>query len=296
MTLRILITGALGQVGHELQRTLAPLGLLTAVDVADLDVTNTDAVCGLLRALRPHVLVNPAAFTAVDRAETEEPLAMAVNGTAPGVMAEEMARLGGLMVHYSTDYVFGGAGQGAWREDAPANPLSAYGRSKLAGEQAVRAAGGAHVILRTSWVYGRHGANFMRTILRLAQQRDELRVVADQFGAPTWSRTVAAGTAQVIRHAWLDPEKRTGAAQWSGVYHLTNGGVTTWHGFARAIVELAPELATRRQVRVLPISTGEYLLPARRPANSVLDNTRIEQVFGVRQVPWEDDLKRCLAE
>lgn len=296
MTLRILITGALGQVGHELQRTLAPLGLLTAVDVADLDVTNTDAVCGLLRALRPHVLVNPAAFTAVDRAETEEPLAMAVNGTAPGVMAEEMARLGGLMVHYSTDYVFGGAGQGAWREDAPANPLSAYGRSKLAGEQAVRAAGGAHVILRTSWVYGRHGANFMRTILRLAQQRDELRVVADQFGAPTWSRTVAAGTAQVIRHAWLDPEKRAGAAQWSGVYHLTNGGVTTWHGFAQAIVELAPELATRRQVRVLPISTGEYPLPARRPANSVLDNTRIEQVFGVRQVPWEDDLKRCLAE
>ncbi|MFN8910745.1 MAG: dTDP-4-dehydrorhamnose reductase [Betaproteobacteria bacterium] len=296
MTLRILITGALGQVGHELQRTLAPLGLLTAVDVADLDVTNTDAVCGLLRALRPHVLVNPAAFTAVDRAETEEPLAMAVNGTAPGVMAEEMARLGGLMVHYSTDYVFGGAGQGAWREDAPANPLSAYGRSKLAGEQAVRAAGGAHVILRTSWVYGRHGANFMRTILRLAQQREELRVVADQFGAPTWSRTVAAGTAQVIRHAWLDPATRTGAAQWSGVYHLTNGGVTTWHGFAQAIVELAPELATRRQVRVLPISTGEYLLPARRPANSVLDNTRIEQVFGVRQVPWEDDLKRCLAE
>lgn len=296
MTLRILITGALGQVGHELQRTLAPLGLLTAVDVADLDVTNTDAVCGLLRALRPHVLVNPAAFTAVDRAETEEPLAMAVNGTAPGVMAEEMARLGGLMVHYSTDYVFGGAGQGAWREDAPANPLSAYGRSKLAGEQAVRAAGGAHVILRTSWVYGRHGANFMRTILRLAQQRDELRVVADQFGAPTWSRTVAAGTAQVIRHAWLDPEKRAGAAQWSGVYHLTNGGVTTWHGFAQAIVELAPELATRRQVRVLPISTGEYPLPALRPANSVLDNTRIEQVFGVRQVPWEDDLKRCLAE
>lgn len=296
MTLRILITGALGQVGHELQRTLAPLGLLTAVDVADLDVTNTDAVCGLLRALRPHVLVNPAAFTAVDRAETEEPLAMAVNGTAPGVMAEEMARLGGLMVHYSTDYVFDGAGQGAWREDAPANPLSAYGRSKLAGEQAVRAAGGAHVILRTSWVYGRHGANFMRTILRLAQQREELRVVADQFGAPTWSRTVAAGTAQVIRHAWLDPATRTGAAQWSGVYHLTNGGVTTWHGFAQAIVELAPELATRRQVRVLPISTGEYLLPARRPANSVLDNTRIEQVFGVRQVPWEDDLKRCLAE
>ncbi|MFN8834880.1 MAG: dTDP-4-dehydrorhamnose reductase [Betaproteobacteria bacterium] len=296
MTLRILITGALGQVGHELQRTLAPLGLLTAVDVADLDVTNTDAVCGLLRALRPHVLVNPAAFTAVDRAETEEPLATAVNGNAPGVMAEEMARLGGLMVHYSTDYVFGGAGQGAWREDAPANPLSAYGRSKLAGEQAVRAAGGAHVILRTSWVYGRHGANFMRTILRLAQQRDELRVVADQFGAPTWSRTVAAGTAQVIRHAWLDPATRTGAAQWSGVYHLTNGGVTTWHGFAQAIVELAPELATRRQVKVLPISTGEYPLPARRPANSVLDNTRIEQVFGVRQVPWEDDLKRCLAE
>lgn len=296
MTLRILITGALGQVGHELQRSLAALGAITAVDVANLDLTDSEALRRFLREHRPDVLVNPAAFTAVDKAETEEPLALAVNGVAPGVIAEEMARLGGLMIHYSTDYVFDGTGQAAWREyDAP-NPLSAYGRSKLAGERAVGAAGGAHVILRTSWVYGRHGGNFMLTILRLAQQRDELRVVADQFGAPTWSRTVAAGTAQVIQQAWADPSARRRAAEWSGVYHLTNGGVTTWHGFAQALVEQAPELAGRRHVRVVPIATADYPLPARRPANSVLDNTRIERVFGVRQVGWEEALSGCLAQ
>lgn len=296
MTLRILITGALGQVGHELQRSLAALGAITAVDVANLDLTDSEALRRFLREHRPDVLVNPAAFTAVDKAETEEPLALAVNGVAPGVMAEEMARLGGLMIHYSTDYVFDGTGQAAWREDDAPNPLSAYGRSKLAGERAVGAAGGAHVILRTSWVYGRHGGNFMLTILRLAQQRDELRVVADQFGAPTWSRTVAAGTAQVIQQAWADPSARRRAAEWSGVYHLTNGGVTTWHGFAQALVEQAPELAGRRHVRVVPIATADYPLPARRPANSVLDNTRIERVFGVRQVGWEEALSGCLAQ
>ena len=296
MTLRILITGALGQIGHELQHSLAPLGALTAVDATDLDLADADAVRRFLRQTRPDVLVNPAAFTAVDRAETEESLALAVNGIAPGVMAEEMARLGGLMVHYSTDYVFDGTARAAWREQDEPNPLSAYGRSKLAGERAVRAAGGAHVILRTSWLYGRHGGNFMLTILRLARQRDELRVVADQFGAPTWSRTVAAGTEQVIRHAWAEQAARQRAGEWSGVYHLSNGGVTTWHGFAQAIVALAPELAGRRHVRVLPITTADYPLPARRPGNSVLDNTRIERVFGVRQVDWEEALRGCLAE
>ncbi len=295
MPLEILITGALGQVGHELQRSLAPLGTLTAIDMADLDLTDSDALRRFLRERRPDVLVNPAAWTAVDKAEADEPLALAVNGTAPGVMAEEMARLGGLMVHYSTDYVFDGAKQGAWREDDAPGPVSAYGRTKLAGERAVQAAGGAHLILRTSWVYGRHGGNFMLTMIRLAKERDELRVVADQFGAPTWSRTIAQGTAQAIGRAWADPAGRGRAGEWSGVYHLTNGGVTSWHGFAQAIIARAPELADRRHVKVVPIGTADYPLPARRPANSVLDNGRIEQMFGVTQVGWERALEQCLA-
>ena len=296
MSLSILITGALGQVGHELERSLAPLGALTAIDVADLDLTDSDALRCFLRERRPDVLVNPAAWTAVDKAEADEARALAVNGTAPGVMAVEMARLGGLMVHYSTDYVFDGTKQGAWREDDAPNPVSAYGRTKLAGERAVQAAGGAHLILRTSWVYGRHGGNFMNTMIRLAQEREELRVVADQYGAPTWSRTIALGTAEAIRRAWADPAARAGAGGWSGVYHLTNGGATTWHGFAEAIVARAPELAARRHVKVVPIGTADYPLPARRPANSVLDNGRIERVFGVKQVAWEIALEACLGD
>lgn len=295
MPLDILITGALGQVGHELQRSLAPLGAVTAIDMAELDLTNAGALRAFLRQRRPHVLVNPAAWTAVDRAEAEEPAALAINGTAPGVMAEEMARLGGLMVHYSTDYVFDGARPVPWLETDAPGPVSAYGRTKLAGERAVQAAGGAHLVLRTSWVYGRHGANFMLTMIRLATQRDELRVVADQFGAPTWSRTIAQSTAQAIRAAWVDPLARARAAEWSGVYHLTNGGRTSWHGFAEAIVARAPELASRRHVRVTPITTAEYPLPARRPANSVLDNGKLLRAFGIAQVPWETALGDCLA-
>jgi dTDP-4-dehydrorhamnose reductase len=295
MSLNILITGALGQVGHELKRSLAPLGTLTAIDMAELDLTDSGALRRFLRERRPDVLVNPAAYTAVDKAEADESLALAVNGTAPGVMAEEMARLGGLMVHYSTDYVFDGTKQSAWREDDAPNPVSAYGRTKLAGERGVEAAGGAHLILRTSWVYGRHGGNFMRTMIRLAKQRDELRVVADQYGAPTWSRTIAEGTAQAISRTWADLAGRGRAGDWSGVYHLTNRGVTTWHGFAEAIIARAPELAERRHVKVVPIGTVDYPLPARRPANSVLDNGRIERVFGIRQVPWQDAFETCLA-
>jgi dTDP-4-dehydrorhamnose reductase len=222
---------------------------------------------------------------------------MAVNGIAPGVMAEEMAKLGGLMIHYSTDYVFDGTRSTRWTEEDTPNPLGVYGRTKLAGEQAVRAAGGAHVILRTSWVYGRRGANFLLTMLRLAQERDELRVVADQHGAPTWCRTLAEGTAAIVRGAWASVEMRNRTReQASGVYHFTNGGATSWHGFAQAIVATAPELAARRHVRVKPIATADYPLPARRPANSLLDNTRLAGTFGIRQVPWAEALQACLTE
>ncbi len=292
---RILVTGALGQVGWELQRSLAGLGEIIAVDLAELDIANPDAVREFIRTAKPDVLVNPAAYTAVDKAEANPDPAMAVNGIAPGVMAEEMAKRGGLMIHYSTDYVFDGTKRTPWVEDDLPSPLSVYGRTKLAGEKAVQAAGGAHVILRTSWVYGRRGGNFMLTMIRLAKERDELRVVADQHGAPTWCRTLAEGTAEIVRKAWLsvDPGERTRKLA-SGVYHFTNGGATTWQAFAQAIVATAPELADRRHVKVMPIATSDYPLPATRPANSLLDNTRLANTFGIRQVSWEQALQACI--
>jgi dTDP-4-dehydrorhamnose reductase len=295
--LRILVTGALGQVGWELQRSsLAGLGRITAIDLADLDLTDAASVRALVRELRPDVLVNPAAYTAVDKAESQPELAMAVNGVAPGVMAEEMAKLGGLMIHYSTDYVFDGTKPSPWVEDDIPNPLSVYGRTKLAGEQAVKAAGGAHVILRTSWVYGRRGGNFMLTMIRLAKERDELRVVADQHGAPTWCRTLAEGTAEIVRRSWVSVAVADRArAMASGVYHFTNGGATTWQGFAKAIIAKAPELPDRRHVKVTPIATADYPLPAKRPANSLLDNSRLARTFGIRQVSWEQALHSCIA-
>jgi len=231
----------------------------------------------------------------VDKAESQPELAMAVNGIAPGVMAEETAKLGGLMIHYSTDYVFDGTKPTPWVEDDIPNPLSVYGCTKLAGEQAVQAAGGAHVILRTSWVYGRRGGNFMLTMIRLAKERDELRVVADQHGAPTWCRTLAEGTAGIIRGSWASVDVNQRARQMaSGVYHFTNGGATTWQGFAQAIIAKAPELADRRHVRVTPIATADYPLPAKRPANSLLDNSRLARTFGIRQVSWEQALQTCI--
>jgi dTDP-4-dehydrorhamnose reductase len=295
--MRLLVVGAGGQVGFELQRALRPLGAVTAVDYPELDIADVDAVRACVRDVRPDVLVNAAAYTAVDKAEADEATAMAVNGVAPGVMAEEMTKTGGLIVHYSTDYVFDGTKDGAWVEEDTPNPLSAYGRTKLAGERAVRAAGGACLVFRTSWVYGRRGGNFMLTMIRLAKERDELRVVADQHGAPTWCRTLADVTAKVIGRAWVTPEERDRTREESsGIYHLTNGGVTTWHGFAEAIVTAAPELAHRRHVKVTPITTAEYPLPARRPVNSLLDNSKLEKAFAIRQTHWEVALRACLGE
>jgi len=291
---KFLIIGANGQVGHELQRSLAALGRVTAVDYPELDIADTAALRAYVRAQAPDVLFNAAAYTAVDRAEADEATALAVNGTAPGVMAAEMADAGGLLVHYSTDYVFDGRTPGARVETDPPHPLSAYGRTKLAGEQAVAAAGGAHLIFRTAWVYGRRGGNFMLTMIRLMRERDELRVVADQHGTPTWCRTLADIPARIVRDHWLDPAKRAGLA--SGLYHLTNGGETTWHEYALAIRDLAPELAQRRHVRVHPITTAEYLLPALRPAYSVLDNGRLARTFGIRAEDWREALAVCLGE
>lgn len=286
----ILLTGSRGQVGWELRRTLSPLGKVVALDATELDLAQPAAIREAVRAIRPHIIVNPAAYTAVDKAESEPALAQAVNGDAPGVLAEEARALGAWMVHYSTDYVFDGTKQGAYVESDPPNPQSVYGRTKLAGEDAVRAAGGRHLIFRTSWVYGSRGHNFLITMLRLARERKELRVVDDQIGAPTWCRSLAEMTAQVL--AMLHRPGRD-ADDASGTYHMTSSGSVSWHGFAA-------EILSRAGVDPLPtlhaIPTSEYPLPAARPKNSMLSNARLNQAFGLDAGDWRDNLALCLEE
>lgn len=286
----ILLTGKNGQVGWELRRTLAPLGKIVALDADALDLAQPAAIRETVRSIRPDIIVNPAAYTAVDKAESEAALAQAVNGDAPGVFAEEAKALGAWLVHYSTDYVFDGEKQGAYVETDAPNPQSVYGRTKLAGEEAVRAAGGKHLIFRTSWVYGSRGHNFMLTMLRLARERKELRVVDDQIGAPTWCRSLAEMTAQILAQVH---RPGTEAGEVSGVYHLTSSGSVSWHGFtaeilARSGIEPLPTLA--------PIPSSAYPTPAKRPKNSVLANEKLQRVFGLAAGDWRDNLQLCMEE
>jgi dTDP-4-dehydrorhamnose reductase len=284
--LKILLTGATGQVGYELQRSLQGLGEVVAPGRAELDLADLDQVRDVIRRLRPGLIVNPGAYTAVDKAETEPELAHRVNAEAPGLMAEEARLLGAAMVHYSTDYVFDGSKQGAYVETDATGPINVYGHSKLAGEQAIAAAGIPHLILRTSWVYGMRGKNFLLTMLRLANERDALRVVSDQIGAPTWSRTIADTTALILSQA------RVGGPDWwlnhSGVYHLSGQGQTSWHGFTEAIVANAGFNCS-----VAPISSAEYPVPARRPHNSVMNSAKLIDAFC--ELPqWRDALDLCM--
>ena len=290
-TLRILLTGSNGQVGRELQKTLPRLGNMLALDRHKLDLTNPEAIRNTVRDYQPDLIVNAAAYTAVDRAESEPELAMAVNGTAPGVLAEEAQRLNALLVHYSTDYVFDGAKTDPYTESDEPNPLSIYGRTKLAGEQAIQAVGPAHYILRTSWVYAAEGANFLNTILRLARERPELRIVNDQTGAPTWAQAIAEMTARLLATGMAgnaDPHY--------GLYHMTAAGAVTWFGFAQAILEETVKTSGSRMPRLLPITTPEYPLPAPRPANSRLDTGLLTKTFGIEPAPWRDMLARCMEE
>ena len=287
--MKILVTGAGGQIGFELRRTLATLGEVIAVKLPEIDLADLDSVRACVRRVRPQLVVNAAAYTAVDKAEADPDLAMRINGDAPGVLAEEAKRLGAPIIHYSTDYVYDGTKAGPYVENDAANPLSVYGRSKLAGDQSIAASGAAHVILRTSWVYGSRGSNFLLTMRRLAAEREELRVVSDQTGAPTWCRLLAQATAQIVATCGT-PAK---FAEKSGVYHLTAGGQTTWFGFAGAIVEQARASGQSRIVRLVPITTSDYPLPASRPANSVLSNRKIAQTFGVIMPAWENALALC---
>ncbi len=290
----VLLTGATGQVGWELLRALAPTARVAAPSSAELNLLHPDGVRAAFRALAPAAVVNAAAYTAVDRAEAEPEAAEAVNATAPGVLAREAARAGALMVHLSTDYVFDGTATSPYAEDAATAPLGVYGRTKLAGERAVAQAGGPHLVFRTSWVYGLRGANFLRTMLRLAREREELRVVDDQRGAPTWSRMVAQGIAAVLAGARGEAGFAVPPEHW-GVHHLAAAGETTWHGFARALLERDPARAEQRCRAVTPISTAEYPTPARRPAYSVLGCERAARAFGVALPDWRAQLDLCLA-
>lgn len=301
---KILLTGASGQVGWELKRSLAPLGRVIAPDSRELNLADPDAIRRVLRDVRPHLVVNPAAYTAVDRAESEAELAMAINGVAPGVLAEEAKRMHAALVHFSTDYVFDGTKPGPYRETDPTNPVSSYGNSKLAGEEAIRAVDVPHLILRTSWVYGARGKNFMRTILRLGAERESLKVVDDQVGAPTLSRLIAETTALAIARWCPMSNNQAPLADLSGIYHLTNAGQVSWHGVACAIVE---EYEARREYRnwprlalspqdIQPITTAEYPTAAARPANSVLDNSKLARAFGLEMPDWREGLKMAMDE
>jgi dTDP-4-dehydrorhamnose reductase len=285
--LRILLTGPNGQVGWELQRTLSCLGEVVALDSRAMNLVDADAVRLTVRDIAPHIIVNPAAYTAVDKAEREPELARAVNAIAPGILAEEAERLGALLVHYSTDYVFDGSGDRPWREDDACGPLNVYGATKREGERAIQATGCRHLIFRTSWVYGARGSNFLLTMRRLMRERPELKVVADQVGAPTWCRDIAEATALVLGQV-VSPANGFDSAPW-GLYHMTNAGETSWHGFADAIRAL-----DGGDARLFPIPSSEYPTPARRPLNSRLDNDKLKQTFGLSLQDWRAALALCL--
>lgn len=285
---RIVLTGRNGQVGWELQRTLAPLGEVVALDRRQLDLSRPDQIRERVREIKPSLIVNAAAYTAVDRAEEEPELAMAVNGVAPGILAEEAKRLNAVMVHYSTDYVFDGTKATSYAEEDDPRPLNVYGKTKLAGERAIQVVEVSHLILRTSWIDGLRGKNFLLTILRLAREREELKIVNDQIGAPTWSRTIAEVTAQILKANTLS------VTDSSDTYHLTASGSTSWHGFAKAILELDPNRAEQVCKQLKPILTAEYPTPARRPAHSVLSNAKLKAAFGIVLPGWGRSLKLAL--
>jgi dTDP-4-dehydrorhamnose reductase len=302
MTPAILLTGKNGQVGEELLRVLPRLGNLTALGRQELDLSRPEDVRRIIREVRPNLIVNAAAYTAVDQAERDEAAARAINADAPAVMAEEAKRIGATLVHYSTDYVFDGSKKSPYGETDPTNPLNVYGQTKLEGEEAIRNSGVAHLIFRTSWVYATRGKNFLLTILRLATQREELRIVQDQTGAPTWSREIASATSRIL--AQLLQENGGSSFQGStGTYHMTASGETTWYDFARAILEESsgtPQTASwfaaatngRALVtrRVVPITTEEFPTPASRPLYSVLSNSLLTKTFGVALPNWREQM------
>jgi dTDP-4-dehydrorhamnose reductase len=290
--IRILLTGGAGQVGWELRRALAIFGDVVAPARNVMDLASADSIIAAVRSVRPNLIVNAAAYTAVDKAESEPELAMKVNGEAPRILAEQAALHGAALIHYSTDYVFDGRKEQPYREEDLTAPINTYGRTKLAGERGVAGSGAAHLVFRTSWVYGPRGHNFLLTMLKLGQERKEIKVVNDQFGAPTSARLIAEATACVVAKTLSRGKLDLNALQnASGLYHLTASGHTTWHGFAQAIL-----LGKSGMAKVLPIPTSAYPTPARRPQNSLLDNAKLERQFGFELPDWKVGLELCLEE
>ncbi|MEQ1530056.1 MAG: dTDP-4-dehydrorhamnose reductase [Methylococcales bacterium] len=293
--MKILVTGGTGQVGWELRRTLQALGEVVSVSREQADLSDLDALRRTLQTIKPDIVVNPAAYTAVDKAETDQEQAFLVNAKAPGVLAEEVKKLGGLLIHYSTDYVFDGSNSVAYTETDATNPLNVYGKSKLAGEQAIQAIGCQHLLIRTSWVYAARGQNFLKTILRLAAEREELNIVADQIGSPTWARLIAEVTAHMLRQSVLEIRQDDFH---SDVYNLTSAGSTSWHGFAQAIVNVAHKQGKlqHKNPNIKPIPATAYPVPAPRPANSRLSVSKLETHFNLLMPSWRDALQMCMEE
>lgn len=287
--MKILLIGKNGQVGWELRRTLAPLAEVAAVDYPEINFTDAAALRRLVADSRPDVVVNAAAYTAVDKAETEQDLCYQINATGPGILAEEAKKLGALIVHYSTDYIFDGTKQTPYVETDEPNPLGSYGQSKLAGDAAVRASGADHLIFRLCWVYGARGQNFMLTMQRLAREREKLRVVRDQVGCPTWSRMIAETTSLALKQVTASKDR----SAFNGAYHLAAAGSTSWHGFASRIIELMPE-NDRKCREVEGITTSEYPTPAKRPAYSILNCDKLQKTYGLRLPDWEASLRQVL--
>ena len=280
--MKILLTGSNGQVGWELQRTLAPLGEVIAPSREQFDLSRPETLRKTILSIKPHWIVNSGAYTAVDKAEHERDLAFAVNAEAPRILAETCAELGAALVHYSTDYVFDGIGRVPFDEEALIKPLNVYGASKAAGEAAIRSTLSEHLIFRTSWIYGQRGTNFFLTMQRLMKERNELRMVSDQIGAPTWSRHIAEATALVMAQMAFCSRVFDGPRFW-GTYHLTNGGETSWFGFAAAILK---EMGLEKKLHLVSIPSSDYPLPALRPLNSRLSNAKLEKVFGLSLPDW----------
>ncbi len=304
----ILLTGKTGQLGSELSRLLPALGEVIAPEQNELDLCAPEQIRQIMRSANPQLVVNAAAYTAVDAAETDEANALAVNAEAPRLLALEAKKIRAMLVHFSTDYVFDGLKKAPYVETDPPNPLNAYGRTKLAGEEAIRDSGAAHLIFRTSWVYATHGRNFLLTILRLATEREELKIVADQVGAPTCALDLAEATARILAGMIIDDQSQFASPETGGTYHITAAGQTSWYEFAKAILEearRAPQnlpwlaLATKGRPliarRVLPISTEEFHSPTSRPAYSVLSNARVNQTFGIALPDWRFELQSCFS-
>lgn len=288
---KILLTGKNGQVGWELRRTLAPLGQVVAVGTSDVNFCDEAALRSFVRSMRPNLIINPAAYTTVDRAESDSKLCFAINTQAPAILAEEAGDLNIPLLHYSTDYVFDGTKNTPYTESDSPNPLNVYGQSKLEGELAVVSSGARHIILRLSWVYGMRGNNFLLTMIRLANEKKLLNVVNDQIGAPTWCRMIAEASAQIVHRLHTQPEDTP-----SGIYHLPAGGSTSWFEFAGRIFDLGEGRYFPKKPKLLPIPTEAYPTPATRPHSSLLSSEKIQDCFGILLPDWEEQLRFAMAE